>query len=92
MEFTKEDVVLLNGLRNEFVGKWVNCDGRTALVESIVYNIDSGGVRVRLRTLGKSEVDRAVEFAVEFGGFAGSARMAQRRLREMLVLGGVCNV
>lgn len=90
MEFTKKDVVLLKELRNEFVGKWVNCDGRIELVDGIVYNIDSEGVRVRL--LGSNDVCKVVEFGVEPGGFAGSARMAQRRLREMLVLGGVCNV
>ncbi len=83
MQFTKEDIKVLGELRGEFVGRWVNCDGMAWLVDGVVCDIDTSGVLVRL--LGSNDMCKVVEFGEVAGGFVGSARKAQVRLREMLV-------
>lgn len=56
------------------------------LVDGIVCDIDTSGVLVRL--LGSNDMCNMVEFGEVAGGFVEFARMAQRRLRGMLVLEG----
>ena len=85
MMMTKDVVEKLMALKAMFKGKFIKCNGRTAKVRDIVFNLDTEGVIVALEFPGKGKLEDALEFPALLSGHLRTLENAAREMERMMV-------